>query len=63
DIQPKPPQPHWFKHYMQPCVAELLGTALFVSCLSVVEQLDGTGRLWPALPHRLALAFINVVLG
>ncbi|NXN95452.1 AQP8 protein, partial [Rhinopomastus cyanomelas] len=65
DVQPRPRRPHWFERYGQPCVAELLGAALFIfiGCLSVVEQSEGTGRLQPALAHGLALAIVVAVLG
>ncbi|KAL0993137.1 hypothetical protein UPYG_G00103710 [Umbra pygmaea] len=54
-----------FEHYVQPCVGELLGSALFifVGCLSVIENTEGTGRLQPALAHGLALGIVIAVLG
>ncbi|OWK50163.1 Aquaporin-8 [Lonchura striata] len=50
---------------VQPCLAELLGTALFIfiGCLSVLEDAGGTGRLQPALAHGLALAVTVAALG
>ncbi|NXL29712.1 AQP8 protein, partial [Glaucidium brasilianum] len=65
DIQSKPSQPHWYERYLQPCVAELLGSTLFIfiGCLSVVEDTAGTGRLQPALTHGLALGLTVAVLG
>uniref|UniRef100_A0A8B9IWL8 Aquaporin-8 n=1 Tax=Amazona collaria TaxID=241587 RepID=A0A8B9IWL8_9PSIT len=59
------PEPHWYERWVQPCVAELLGTALFVciGCLSSVEDAAGTGRLQPALAHGLALGLTIAVLG
>ncbi|XP_074866817.1 aquaporin-8 [Carettochelys insculpta] len=61
----KPPQPHWYELYIQPCVAELLGSALFIfiGCASVIENVDSTGRLQPALAHGLALGLIIAILG
>ncbi|XP_005289228.3 aquaporin-8 [Chrysemys picta bellii] len=61
----KQPQPHWFELYAQPCVAELLGSALFIfiGCASVIENVDSTGRLQPALAHGLALGLIIAILG
>ncbi|NXT18876.1 AQP8 protein, partial [Syrrhaptes paradoxus] len=58
--KPKPSQPHWFELYVQPCAAELLGTAyfVFVGCLSVVEDTPGVGRLQPALVHGLVLGLL-----
>ncbi|NXF63904.1 AQP8 protein, partial [Ciccaba nigrolineata] len=65
DIQSKPSQPHWYERCVQPCVAELLGSALFIfiGCLSVVEDTGDTGRLQPALAHGLALGLTIAVLG
>ncbi|XP_074775813.1 aquaporin-8 [Athene noctua] len=65
DIQSRPSQPHWYERYVQPCVAELLGSTLFIfiGCLSVVEDTGGTGRLQPALTHGLALGLTVAVLG
>ncbi|XP_036398183.1 aquaporin-8a.1 [Megalops cyprinoides] len=56
---------HIFERYLQPCVAELLGSALFifVGCTSVIENAEGTGRLQPALAHGLALAVVIAVFG
>lgn len=56
----KPAQrpPNKFERVLQPCVAELVGTALFVfiGCVSVIENEESTGRLQPALVHGLAVA-------
>ncbi|XP_052359714.1 aquaporin-8-like [Oncorhynchus keta] len=54
-----------FQRYIQPCLAELLGSSLFifVGCLSVIENTEGTGRLQPALAHGLALGIVIAVLG
>ncbi|XP_018610193.1 aquaporin-8-like [Scleropages formosus] len=54
-----------FERYVQPCVAELLGCALFifVGCSSVVENVPTTGVLQPALAHGLALGIVIAVLG
>ncbi|XP_035258615.1 aquaporin-8a.1 [Anguilla anguilla] len=54
-----------FERYIQPCVAELLGSALFifVGCSSVIENVEGTGRLQPALAHGLALAIVIALFG
>ncbi|NXE54444.1 AQP8 protein, partial [Casuarius casuarius] len=61
----QPPKPHWYERCVQPCVAELLGSALFifVGCTSVIENAEGTGRLQPALAHGLALGLNVAVLG
>ncbi|NXW07613.1 AQP8 protein, partial [Fregetta grallaria] len=65
DSRSKSSQPHWYERHVQPCVAELLGSALFIfiGCLSVVEDAEGTGRLQPALAHGLALGLAIAVLG
>ncbi|XP_068062458.1 aquaporin-8 [Anomalospiza imberbis] len=67
DIEAKPsaPRPRWYERRVQPCVAELLGSALFIfiGCLSVLEDSGGTGRLQPALAHGLALGVTVAVLG
>ncbi|KAM6957201.1 aquaporin-8-like [Aplochiton taeniatus] len=54
-----------FEHYFQPCLAELLGSSLFIfiGSLSVIENTEGTGRLQPALAHGLALGIVIAVLG
>lgn len=54
-----------FERDIQPCLAELLGSALFilVGCLSVIENTEGTGRLQPALAHGLALGIVIAILG
>lgn len=65
DIQPQPSRPHWYERYVQPCVAELLGTAFFVfiSCLSDINNTVGTGMLQPALANGLGLGISIAVLG
>ncbi|KAJ8345025.1 hypothetical protein SKAU_G00292180 [Synaphobranchus kaupii] len=54
-----------FERYAQPCLAELLGSALFifVGCSSVIENTEGTGRLQPALAHGLALGIVIAIFG
>uniref|UniRef100_A0A667ZPX9 Aquaporin-4 n=1 Tax=Myripristis murdjan TaxID=586833 RepID=A0A667ZPX9_9TELE len=54
-----------FERDIQPCLAEVLGSALFifVGCLSVIENTEGTGRLQPALAHGLALGIVIAILG
>ncbi|XP_020851350.1 aquaporin-8 [Phascolarctos cinereus] len=58
-------QLHWYEKYLQPCIVELLGSALFIfiGCLSVIENTEGVGRLQPALAHGLALGIIIGFLG
>ncbi|XP_067089070.1 aquaporin-8-like [Osmerus mordax] len=54
-----------FERIVQPCLAELVGSTLFifVGCLSVIENSEGTGRLQPALAHGLALGIVIAVFG
>ncbi|XP_061079299.1 aquaporin-8-like [Conger conger] len=54
-----------FERCVQPCLAELLGSALFIftGCASVIDDTEGTGRLQPALAHGLALAIVIAVFG
>ncbi|XP_056390706.1 aquaporin-8 [Hyla sarda] len=61
----KEPKPHWYEVYVQPCIAELVGTTLFVfiGCLSVIENSSDTGSLQPALAHGLALGLTIAILG
>ncbi|KAM4892217.1 aquaporin-8 [Sylvia borin] len=65
EVKPQPSQPHWYELHVQPCLAELLGTALFIfiGCLAVLEDSGDTGRLQPALAHGLALGVTVTVLG
>lgn len=58
DKKPAERPPNKFERALQPCVAELVGTALFVfiGCVSVIENEESTGRLQPALVHGLAVA-------
>ncbi|NXO85532.1 AQP8 protein, partial [Sitta europaea] len=65
ETKPRPPRPHWYERHVQPCVAELLGSALFIfiGCLSGLEPPGGSGRLQPALAHGLALGVTVAVLG
>ncbi|NXH40752.1 AQP8 protein, partial [Dicaeum eximium] len=65
EAKAEPRWPRCFERRVRPCVAELLGSALFIfiGCLSVVEDSGGTGRLQPALAHGLALAVTVAVLG
>ncbi|XP_041942213.1 aquaporin-8b [Alosa sapidissima] len=53
-----------YDRLIQPCVAELVGTAffVFVGCVSVIENVEATGRLQPALAHGLAVAVLVACL-
>ncbi|XP_045704769.1 aquaporin-8 [Phyllostomus hastatus] len=55
----------WYERFVQPCLVELLGSALFIfiGCLSVIENKPETGLLQPALAHGLALGLIIAMLG
>ncbi|XP_068193352.1 aquaporin-8b [Antennarius striatus] len=52
--------PNRFERVFQPCLGELVGTTLFVfiGCVSVIENVESTGRLQPALVHGLAVAVL-----
>lgn len=65
EVKASPSRPPWYERHVQPCLAELLGTALFIfiGCLAVLEDSGGTGRLQPALAHGLALGVTVTVLG
>ncbi|NXM31038.1 AQP8 protein, partial [Oxyruncus cristatus] len=65
EVKAEARRPRWYERHVQPCVAELLGSALFVFCgvLAVVEHAAGAGRLQPALAHGLALGTAVAVLG
>lgn len=58
--RPAPLPPGRFERVFQPCLGELVGTALFVfiGCVSVIENEESTGRLQPALVHGLAVAVL-----
>ncbi|XP_068120252.1 aquaporin-8-like [Hyperolius riggenbachi] len=58
-------KPNILEMFIQPCLAELLGTTLFISigCLSVLVNPEGAGPLLPALTHGFALAVVISVLG
>ncbi|XP_029801560.1 aquaporin-8-like [Suricata suricatta] len=55
----------WYERFLQPCLVEMLGSALFifVGCLSVIENGPDTRWLQPALAHGLALGLIIASLG
>ncbi|XP_026997466.2 aquaporin-8-like [Tachysurus fulvidraco] len=54
-----------FQPYIQPCVAELVGSTLFIftGCMSVIENPQDTGSLQPALAHGLALSIVIALFG
>ncbi|KAI4896794.1 hypothetical protein NFI96_026702 [Prochilodus magdalenae] len=53
-----------YQRFVQPCIAELIGTTFFVfiGCVSVIENVETTGRLQPALVHGLAVAVLITCL-
>ncbi|KAI5103208.1 aquaporin 8a, tandem duplicate 1, partial [Silurus meridionalis] len=55
----------FFERYVQPCLAELIGSALFifVGCVSVIGNVEITGSIQPALAHGLALAIAVSLFG
>uniref|UniRef100_A0A667X3J1 Aquaporin-4 n=1 Tax=Myripristis murdjan TaxID=586833 RepID=A0A667X3J1_9TELE len=54
-----------YEQYIQPCLAELFGTALFVfvGCASVIGNVGVEGSIQPAVAHGLALGVLIMVLG
>lgn len=54
-----------FELYVQPCLAELLGSALFIfaGCSSVIGNVGISGSVQPALAHGLALAIAIAIFG
>lgn len=54
-----------FQPYIQPCMAELVGSVLFIftGCMSVIENPQDTGSLQPALAHGLALSIVIALFG
>ncbi|XP_074519277.1 aquaporin-8a.1 [Halichoeres trimaculatus] len=54
-----------FEKYVQPCLAELFGTGLFVfvGCASVVGNAEAGGVIQPAVAHGLALGVLIMVFG
>lgn len=54
-----------FEQYVQPCLAELFGTCLFVfvGCASVIGDVGTLGVLQPAVAHGLALGVLIMVFG
>ncbi|XP_071755547.1 aquaporin-8a.1 [Centroberyx gerrardi] len=54
-----------YEQYVQPCLAELFGTTLFVfvGCASVIGNVGVQGSIQPAVAHGLALGVLIMVLG
>ncbi|TDG98196.1 hypothetical protein EPR50_G00216290 [Perca flavescens] len=54
-----------FAQYVQPCLAELFGTTMFVfvGCASVIGNVGDAGVIQPAVAHGLALGVLIMVLG
>lgn len=54
-----------FERYIQLCLAELLGSSLFIfaGCASVIGNVGISGSLQPALAHGLALSIAIAVFG
>ncbi|KAG1929247.1 aquaporin-8a.1 [Pimephales promelas] len=55
----------FFERYIQPCMAEVLGSTLFmfVGCVSVMGNVGISGSIQPALAHGLALAIAIAIFG
>lgn len=54
-----------FEQYVQPCLAEMFGTSLFVfvGCASVIGNVGTSGVTQPAVAHGLALGVMIMVFG
>ncbi|KAL2078160.1 hypothetical protein ACEWY4_025845 [Coilia grayii] len=54
-----------FERYVQPCLAELLGSSLFIfaGCASVIGNVGVSGSVQPALAHGLALGIAIAIFG
>ncbi|ROL51714.1 Leucine carboxyl methyltransferase 1 [Anabarilius grahami] len=59
------PKKSFFEHYIQPCLAEIVGSTLFmfVGCVSVMGNVGISGSIQPALAHGLALAIAIAIFG
>ncbi|XP_051523614.1 aquaporin-8-like isoform X1 [Myxocyprinus asiaticus] len=64
-LQNQPKRVSFFEHYIQPCLAEILGSTLFmfVGCVSVMGNVGISGSIQPALAHGLALAIAIAIFG
>ncbi|KAM5152859.1 aquaporin-8 [Mantella aurantiaca] len=64
DSPKQQPRFQWYEEYVQPCIAELIGTMLFVfiGCMSVIMN-SIPGSLQPSLAHGLALGLTIAILG
>ncbi|KAI7797282.1 aquaporin 8a, partial [Triplophysa rosa] len=63
--QNQPNKLSFYEHYIQPCLAEILGSTLFmfVGCVSVMGNVGISGSIQPALAHGLALAIAIAIFG
>ncbi|KTG31190.1 hypothetical protein cypCar_00019584 [Cyprinus carpio] len=63
--QNQPKKLPFYEHYIQPCLAEVLGSTLFmfVGCVSVMGNMGISGSIQPALAHGLALAIAIAIFG
>lgn len=54
-----------FERYIQPCLAEIVGSTLFmfVGCVSVMGNVGISGSIQPALAHGLALGIAIAIFG
>ncbi|MBN3287321.1 AQP8 protein, partial [Polyodon spathula] len=55
--------PSQYEKFIQPCVAELIASIIFVfiGSVSVIENVESAGRLQPALVHGLTVAVLIAV--
>ncbi|XP_026078666.1 aquaporin-8-like [Carassius auratus] len=65
DAHQNQPKLSFYEHYIQPCLAEVLGSTLFmfVGCVSVMGNVGISGSIQPALAHGLALAIAIAIFG
>ncbi len=64
-LENQPKKLSFYEHYIQPCLAEVLGSTLFmfVGCVSVMGNVGISGSIQPALAHGLALAIAIAIFG
>lgn len=55
--------PSQYEEFIQPCVAELIASIIFVfiGSVSVIENVESAGRLQPALVHGLTVAVLVAI--
>lgn len=63
--QNQPKKMSSYERYIQPCLAEIVGSTLFmfVGCVSVMGNVGISGSIQPALAHGLALGIAIAIFG